>query len=76
MNTPERQKFDINDYFTSPEQILAWELVTLKIAEMLKYELKGRILLDIQAGRINSVFPQPQIAGTSQLLFYIERVKL
>lgn len=59
---------------TSADQLLAWQYVLLRSAEYLKTGFPGKIVLEFQGKRLNSVQNQEFIAGGTQLVVYTEKI--
>lgn len=55
-------------------QDMYWQLIKTRADEYIDKQLTGRLVIDFQKGRINSVFDQAVIAGVSAVLFYQNKV--
>lgn len=64
----------IENLLISTEQKLYWQFVVSRVSEYIQTGFKGRIVIDLQAGRINSIADQALIAGVSQIHFYSNKI--
>lgn len=64
----------IDDLLVTNEQKAYWQFLVVRMGEYLENGFKGRIVIDIQAKRINSIADQALIAGLTQISFYTNKV--
>ena len=55
-------------------QLAYWEFIKKRAEEYQNRQLTGRLVIDFQKGKINSIFDQGVIAGASALYFYMEKL--
>ena len=51
-----------------------WKFIKKRADEYMDKTLTGRLVIDFQKGRINSVFDQSVIAGASAVNFYMDKL--
>lgn len=67
-------KKQIEDLLLQPDQVLIWQFIIRKSVEYLITGFNGRLTIDFQNHRINSVSPQDFVAGTSQIFYQMEKL--
>ena len=58
----------------TPEQKLMHTYLDVRLAELLANNLKCRLVIDIQNGRINSIQDQEQMSGLSQTSYKLKQM--
>lgn len=51
-----------------------WKYVVERSKEYVKFDLTGRLVIDFQKGTINSIQDQQIVAGTSALIFGLQKI--
>jgi hypothetical protein len=55
-------------------QDVYWQFIKKRAEEYGKRQLTGRLVIDFQKGKVNSIFDQAVVAGASSVLFYLDKI--